>query len=125
MFIGLLTGIALAIACLGLLGMVVHTANNRSKEVSIRRVLGAGLWQLIMVMSKGFIWLMVMAVCIGVPFGFIAGQKFLQQYAYRVAIRPGILINSAVGLLLLGGITILVYTYRTAMANPVKSLHIE
>ena len=116
---------ALSIACLGLLGMVIYTAKNRSKEVSIRRVMGANVWQVILVMSKSFIWLLLLAVCIGLPLGFFAGEKFLQQYAFRISIGAGILISSAAGLLLLGGITITWQTLRTALSNPVKSLRIE
>lgn len=124
-FIGLLTGMALSIACLGLLGMVIYTTKNRAKEVSIRKVMGADVWQVMAVVSKDFFVLLLIAVCIGLPVGSLAGMKFLQQYAYRISINAGLLAGCAGVLLLLGGITIGWQTFRTAMENPVKNLRTE
>jgi len=125
MFLGLLTVMALSIACLGLLGMVIYTTKTREKEVSIRRVMGANAWQVIIEMSKGFAALLLIAICIGLPIGFITGNQFLQQYAYRVSVNFGIMAGSAVTLFLLGSLTIGWQTYRTAVANPAKSLRME
>jgi putative ABC transport system permease protein len=124
-FIGLLTAMALSIACLGLLGMVIYTAKNRSKEVSIRRVMGAGLGHVVVEISKEFIVLLLLAVCIGLPIGFIAGKQFLQQYVYRIPLGFGILATSATILLIIGGVTIGFQTYRTALINPAKNLRAE
>ena len=125
LFLGLLTGMALSIACLGLLGMVIYTTKNRSKEVGIRKVMGAGIGQIIVVISKDFIWLLGIAVCIGLPLGAFVGSALLQQYAYRIPVGIGILLASAAALLCLGSITIGWQTYRTASTNPVKSLRTE
>ena len=125
MFIGLLTGMALTIACLGLLGMVICTSKNRLKEAGIRRVLGAGAWQIVFVISKEFIVLMFISICIGLPLGFLTGSQFLQQYAYRIPISLEILAGSALALICLGGLTIGWQTYRTSLANPVESLRTE
>jgi putative ABC transport system permease protein len=116
---------ALSIACLGLLGMVIYTTKNRAKEVSIRRVMGANVSQVIFTISREFVTLLMISICIGFPAGFFAGKQFLQQYAYRIPVNVGILAASAAGLLLLGGITIGWQTYRTALANPAKSLRTE
>jgi putative ABC transport system permease protein len=124
-FMGLLTVMALSIACLGLLGMVIYTTKNRSKEVSIRRVMGAGLRQVVVEISKEFVSLLLLAVCIGLPIGFIIGQQFLQQYVYRIPLGFGILATSAATLLLIGTITIGFQTYRTALINPAKNLRTE
>ncbi|HEY6977238.1 MAG TPA: ABC transporter permease [Chitinophagaceae bacterium] len=125
MFLGLLTVMALSIACLGLLGMVIYITKNRAKEVSIRRVMGADVWQVIIEISKGFAALLFIAICIGLPIGFIIGNQFLQQYAYRVSVNFGIMAGSAATLLFLGSLTIGWQTYKTATANPVKSLRME
>jgi putative ABC transport system permease protein len=125
MFIGLLTIMALSIACLGLFGMVIYTTINRAKEVSIRRVMGAGIRQVIVTISGEFIALLVISVCIGLPPGFFVGRQFLQQYAYRIPLSFGILAGSATALLFLGGLTIGWQTYRTALKNPTKSLRTE
>jgi putative ABC transport system permease protein len=124
-FLSVLTGMAISIACLGLLGMVIYTTKNRTKEVSIRKVMGANTWQVIIEMSKGFGVLLLISVCIGVPIGFISGNQFLQQYAYRISVSFGILVSSVAALLCLGALTIGWQTYRTAIANPVKSLRTE
>jgi putative ABC transport system permease protein len=124
-FLGLLTIMALSIACLGLLGMVIYTAKNRSKEVSIRKIMGASAWQIVIEVSKGFAGLLLIAVCIGLPVGVVLGNQFLQQYAYRISVNFGIMAGSVAALLLLGGLTIGLQTYRTAQANPVKSLRTE
>lgn len=124
-FIGILTGMALSIACLGLLGMVIYTTKNRAKEVSIRKVLGAGVWKILVVVSKDFFVLLLIAIAIGLPVGFLAGTQFLQQYAYRISISASLLASCAGSLLLLGGITIGWQTFRAAIANPVKHLRTE
>jgi putative ABC transport system permease protein len=125
MFIGVLTIMALSIACLGLLGMVIYTTKNREKEVGIRRVMGAKVWQVIITISKEFIMLLVISVLIGLPIGIVTGKAFLQQYAYQVTIGFSIIAGSAALMLLLGAITIGWQTYRTALGNPVKSLRTE
>jgi putative ABC transport system permease protein len=124
-FIALLTNMALSIACLGLLGMVIYTTKNRAKEVGIRRVMGAEVMQVIITISREFIALLLLSICIGLPIGFYAGQQFLQQYAYRVPVSFGVLAGSAAALLFLGGLTIGWQTYRTALTNPVKSIRTE
>lgn len=125
LFMGLLTAMSLSIACLGLLGMVIYTTNNRSKEVGIRKVMGAKVFQIILTISKEFIGLLLLSVCIGLPPGFLVGKELLQQYAYRISISFGILAGSAVALLGLGALAIGWQTYRTALANPVRSLRTE
>ncbi len=125
MFTGLLTAMALSIACLGLLGMVIYTTKNRSKEVSIRRVMGAGVMQVIVEISREFITLLLLSVCIGLPIGFMVGKQFLQQYAYQIPISFWMMAGSAAALLFLGALTIGWQTYRTALTNPVKSLRME
>ena len=124
-FLGVLTVMALSIACLGLLGMVIYTTKNRAKEVSIRRVMGAGLRNVVFEISKEFISLLLLAVCIGLPICFMAGKQFLQQYVYRIPLGFGILAASAALLLFIGAITIGFQTYRTALVNPAKNLRAE
>ncbi|MCW3092855.1 MAG: hypothetical protein JWP81_3924 [Ferruginibacter sp.] len=125
LFIGLLTVMAVSIACLGLLGMVIFSTQNRSKEVGIRRVMGAGVGRVIGEISREFVLLLLIAVCIGLPLGFFAGNAFLQQYAYRIAMSFWILAGSAAALLLLGALIIGLQTYRIAIANPTRSLRTE
>ncbi|MEP6844757.1 MAG: ABC transporter permease [Panacibacter sp.] len=125
MFLGLLTFMAISIACLGLLGIVIYTTRNRSKEMSIRKIMGASLTQIVVEISKGFIGLLVISICIGLPIGIVAGSQFLDQYAYRISLGFSIIGGSVGLMLLLGGLTIGLQTYTTAKANPVKNLRTE
>jgi putative ABC transport system permease protein len=124
-FIGLLTMMAFSIACLGLLGMVIYSTKNRMKEISIRRLLGGKTGQIMLFMSREFIILLVLSVCIGVPVGIYAGNAFLQQYAYHISIGIKILSISIFTLFGLGSLTIGIQTYRTVITNPAKTLRIE
>lgn len=69
--------------------------------------------------------MLIIAVSIGLPIGFVVGKQFLQQYAYRIPVSPGILAISAAALLVLGTITIGWQTYKTALTSPAKSLRTE
>ncbi|GAA4410527.1 ABC transporter permease [Nibrella viscosa] len=124
-FIGLLTGMALSIACLGLFGMVTYTTETRIKEVGIRKVMGATFGQIVAALSGEFVWLLLIATLVGVPVGFLAGQAFLQQYAYHITVGVSLLLGCSVLLLSIGALTIGWQTYRAASANPVKSLRTE
>jgi len=124
-FLGLLTFMALSIACLGLLGIVIYTTKNRAKEVSIRRVMGANVWRVVVEISRGFAGLLLIAICIGLPIGFIISSEFLRQYAYRIPVSVSLMAESAAALFLLGGLTIVWQTYQAANANPVKALRSE
>jgi putative ABC transport system permease protein len=125
LFIGLLTGMALSIACLGLLGMVIYTTKNRLKEVSIRKIMGASAGQIIFKISKEFLGLLGVAIGVGLPAGLFVSVQLLQQYAYRIPVGAEILAGSAAALLGLGVLTIGWHTYRAAIANPVKNLRTE
>ncbi|HYK44108.1 MAG TPA: ABC transporter permease [Parafilimonas sp.] len=124
-FLGLLTIMALSIACLGLLGIVIYTTKNRAKEVSVRRVMGANVWRVVIEISRGFAGLLLIATCIGLPIGFVIGGEFLRQYAYRISVSVSLLAESAAALFVLGGLTIIWQTYRAANANPVVALRGE
>jgi len=121
----LLVGLALTIACLGLLGMVTYQTETRTREVSIRKVLGATVAQVIALLSWQFVKLLLIAAAIGLPLGYLAGQAFLAVFAYHVSIGLETL-AACLGLLLaLGTLTIGIRTYRTALANPADCLRAE
>jgi putative ABC transport system permease protein len=110
----LLCSIVLCIACLGLLGMVTYSSEIRTKEVGVRKVMGARIVQLLL--------LLVIAGCIAVPAGYIAAQLFLHNFTYHVAVGAGTLLTGFFSMLLVGGFTIVWQTFRIAIHNPVKSL---
>lgn len=122
---GLLAFIAISIAALGLLGLVVYTVETRHKEISIRKVIGASVSQLMVLLSKGFLKLLLIAGLVAMPVGAIASFFFLQNFANRVPVGLGTLLLCFLFLLSIGLITILSNTYKAAVANPVKSLRTE
>ena len=122
---GLATVLALVIACLGLLGIATYTIETRTKEVGIRKVLGASEKQLILHLSKGFIYILMIAIIIAVPLAYLINDLWLQQIAYRVDITIGVILFSIAMLSILGAITIGSQTFRASTINPVDSLRSE
>jgi ABC-type antimicrobial peptide transport system permease subunit len=117
--------IAILISCLGLLGLVIFTANQKTKEIGIRKVLGATVLQIITMLSKDFIALLGLAFVIAVPIGWYFMNKYLQNYAYHINLSWWLFAIS--GLLMMAiAMAILIVRARTAaLANPVKSLRSE
>lgn len=122
---GFLAFIATSIAALGLLGLVVYTVETRQKEISIRKVIGASVNQLLFLLSKGFLKLLLIAGLIAMPIGYVASFFFLQNFANRVPFGIGTMLSCFLFLVAIGLITILSNTYKAAAANPVKNLRTE
>jgi len=119
------TGLAIFISCLGLLGLVIYTTTQRTKEIGVRKVLGASVSQIVSLISKDFILLVLLAFVIAAPLAWLGMNQWLQNFAYRTEISwwiflLGVAIMIAIALLTLGFQTI-----KAAMANPVKSLRTE
>lgn len=123
--LGFLAFIALAIASLGLLGLVVYTVEVKRKEISIRKIVGADKKQLIQILSKGFIVLLLVAGCIAMPIGYIMGKLFLQNFVLRVSFGLVHLLGCFMLMFSIGLFTVISQTYKAAMMNPVKSLRTE
>jgi putative ABC transport system permease protein len=123
--LGFLAIIAITIACLGLLGMVMYTTETRRKEIGIRKVMGAGVYTIMLLLSKGYLKLVVIAGAIALPVSYMAGWLFLNIFANRISIGAGMLAGSFMGLLLLVILTIGIRIYRMAATNPVNSLRTE
>jgi putative ABC transport system permease protein len=123
---GFLGFLAITISCLGLLGMVVFTTENRMKELGIRKIMGATSWQLAMLLSKGFLKLMLIAALIAVPVTYILFDKFMLQIQYyRFEIGGAEVVLSLLIMLVLGGATIFSQTLKAAASNPVDTLKTE
>lgn len=123
--LGFLAFVAITIACLGLLGMVTFTAETHQKEISIRKVMGASVWDLVVLLSKSFVILLLVAGLIALPLGYLSGTIFLYNFAYRVDIGAEVLLISFMGLLAIGLLAIGTQTYRVAAANPSDILRNE
>jgi putative ABC transport system permease protein len=122
-FLGLL---AISISCLGLLGMVVYTSENRTKEIGVRKVMGASSTAIAVLLSKDYLKLMFIAALIATPVTILLFDNMLSdlQY-YRIPIGPVEIILSLLLMLVLGASTILSQTLKASKANPVDSLRCE
>lgn len=123
--LGYLAFMAIAIATLGLLGLVIYTVETKRKEIGIRKVVGASHQQLIRLLSRGFIKLLFVSGFIAVPIGYIVGYLFLQGFPDRVGFNIWSVLPCFVMLLVVGLFTIVSQTHRAAIANPVDSLRDE
>lgn len=119
------TGIAIVISCLGLLGLVIYTTNQRTKEIGIRKVVGASVSQIITLLSKDFLKLVLIAFIIAVPIVWIAANKWLQDFAFKIELSVWLFIIGGLIMLLPALIILFARTYKSAMANPVDSLRSE
>ncbi|MEJ7684804.1 MAG: FtsX-like permease family protein [Segetibacter sp.] len=119
------TGLAILISCLGLLGLVIYTTNNRLKEIGVRKVLGASVSQIVLLLSGDFIRLVLIAFVIAAPIAWWAMSKWLDNFAYRTSISWWIFALSLLSIVLASIITLSIQTIKAAMANPVKSLRTE
>jgi putative ABC transport system permease protein len=117
--------IAIALACLGLFGLSSYAAQQRIKEIGIRKVLGASLSNIVIVLSKEFIRLTIIAIVIALPVACWATTKWLQDFAYRTDISWGIYVIAGVVTILLSILTVSFRAIKAAIANPVKSLRTE
>lgn len=119
------TGLAIFISCLGLLGLVIYTTTQRTKEIGVRKVLGASVPNLVALISKEFILLVVLAFVIAAPLAWLGMNKWLDNFAYRTEISWWIFIAAGVSMILIALITLAFQTIKAAVANPVKSLRTE
>ncbi len=122
---GYATFLIICLACLGILGMAMYSAQVKAKEVGIRKVMGATITDVLLLLSKSYLILIGVAIIIGVPVSYISGEVFLEGFPYRIQITPlliGISISSIGGLSLL---IILSQTVKVAMTNPIKWLRYE
>jgi len=119
------TGLTIFISCLGLLGLVIYTTTRRTKEIGIRKVLGASVTQIMTLLSGDFIKLVSLAFLIAAPLAWWAIHAWLNDFVFRTAVSWWIFLASGLGMIVIALITLSVQTIRTAMANPVKSLNSE
>ncbi|WPQ62342.1 FtsX-like permease family protein [Chitinophaga sancti] len=122
---GLFSALAVLISALGLFGMASFMAEQRTKEIGIRKVLGASVINVWGLLSKEFIVLVIIAILIAVPVAYYLMHNWLQNYNYRTNIPWQIFVLSGIGALAITLITISFQSIKAAMANPVKSLRTE
>jgi putative ABC transport system permease protein len=118
-------GLAILISCLGLFGLATFTAQKRQKEIGIRKVVGASVNSIVMMLSKDFLKLVLLAVIIAFPLAGWLMTQWLQGFAYRTNIGIEVFVITGASVVLITLLTISVQAIRAALANPVKSLKAE
>jgi ABC-type antimicrobial peptide transport system permease subunit len=113
------------ISCLGLLGLAMFTAEQRTKEIGIRKVLGASVASLFTLLSKEFILLVAVAMVIATPLAWWAMYNWLQGFAYKVPVGIWVFATAGVLAIIIALITVSFQSIKAAVANPVKSLRAE
>jgi putative ABC transport system permease protein len=122
---GLFTLIAIFIACLGLLALAAFTAERRTKEIGIRKVLGASVPNLVTLLSLDFLKLVLIGIVIAIPLSWYVMNEWLQQFAYRIQIGMGVFMLAAILAILIAFLTVSFQSIRAALLNPIRSLRDE
>ena len=119
------TSIAIFVGCLGLFGLATYAAERRKKEVGIRKVLGASVQRVVLLLSSHFIKLVLLSIVIAVPVAWYFMNRWLQDFAYRIQMDWGIIVIAAITALTIAFITVSYQAIKAAISNPVSSLRSE
>ena len=117
--------IAIFISCLGLLGLAAYTAQVRTREIGVRKVLGASVSRIVSLLAQDFVKLVFIAIVIATPLAWFAMYKWLQAYAYRITLGWWVFVLAGLIAVVIAFITISFQSVKAAIANPVKSLRAE
>ena len=123
--LSIFAAIAILVACLGLLGLASFTAEKRTREIGVRKVLGASVPGIVGLLSRDFLVLVAIAFLAAAPLTWIALQKWLGGFAYQVDVGVGVFLLAGVAILVIALATVSTQAIRAATANPVKSLRYE
>jgi len=118
-------GLCIFISCLGLFGLVIYTINTRTKEIGVRKVLGASVAQIVALLSKDLVSLVMVAFIIAAPLAWLAMNKWLQNFVYRTQISWWVFVVCGTGMLLIALFVLSIRAIGAAIANPIKSLRTE
>jgi putative ABC transport system permease protein len=119
------TGLSVLISCLGLFGLASFSVQQRTKEIGIRKVLGASVFNILKLVTKEFVWLVAIANIVAWPLAWYSANQWLDKFAYRIDMEITILIITAVIILMIAIVTVGIKATKSALMNPVKSLRYE
>ena len=117
--------LAIGIACLGLFGLASFMAQQRTKEIGVRKVLGASVGSIVVLLSKEFTILVLVAFVVAVPLAYVAMDRWLQDFAYRVDVPWWIFVVAGLAALVIAWLTVSYQSIKSALTNPVESLRYE
>lgn len=123
--VGLFTFLAVFIACLGLLGLASYSAERRTREIGVRKVLGASVWGIVGLLSREFMILVLLANLIAWPLAYLFMSAWLQDFAYRIDIGWWVFALAGGLAVVIALLTVSIQAIRAALANPVESLRYE
>jgi len=121
----LFAGLAIFISCLGLYGLSAFMAEQRTREIGVRKVLGASLVNIVYLLSTGFTRLILVAIVIAVPLSWFAVNSWLQGFAYHINIGWTVFVVASISALVISWITVSYESIKVAVVNPIKSLRSE
>jgi putative ABC transport system permease protein len=122
---GVFAFLAILIACFGLLGLSAYNVLQRTKEIGVRKVLGASLQNILILLSRDFLKLVLISLFLAVPVGWFVMNRWLQDYAYRITIGWWVFAAAGAAALFIAIITLCLQVLKAAGRNPVKSLRTE
>lgn len=122
---GVFAGIAILLACLGLFGLAAYAAGSRTKEIGIRKVLGATVVQVVGLLSRDFLRLVGIALLVAVPVAYVGMSRWLQDYAYRIEIGPGVFLIAGAAAVVLTVLTVGYHAVKAALLDPARTLRYE
>lgn len=125
LLLNVFAAIAISISCLGLYGLISFMTVQKTKEVGIRKVLGASVTDIVLIYSKEFTILILAAFVIAAPLSYLEMNNWLSNYAYHIKLGPGLFLLAFLGTILIAWITVGYRTIKSATANPVKSLRYQ
>ena len=117
--------LAIVISCLGLFGLAAYTAEQRRKEIGVRKVLGSSVSGIVQLLSKDFMRLVLIALLIAIPSAWWAMQNWLESFAYRIEINVWVFVMAGLVAICIALLTVSFQAFKAAVANPVKSLRTE
>ena len=117
--------LAIIISCLGLFGLAAYTAERRTKEIGIRKVLGASVGTILRLLYREFAFLLVIAFLIATPIAWLTSSSWLQSYAFRINVHWTYFVIPFVVIVSIAFITVSFQSIKAALTNPVKSLRTE
>ena len=122
---GIFSGVCILISCLGLLGLAAFTTEQRTKEIGVRKVLGASTLQIIVMLSRSILLIVLAASVVASLIAYFAIDEWLAGFAYHAGINPLVFVLSAAIAVAVAFGTVALQAFKTAQANPVESLRYE
>ena len=122
---GYAAGLTIIISCLGLFGLVAYTTETRSKEISIRKILGSGEFNIVLLLSNDFMKTVFVAVLIAIPVSYYISRQWLDSFAFKIDLNSWYFVAAAASIVVIALLTVSIQAWKAAWANPARNLKSE